>query len=82
MRIGSDFPKIRWEINDWVFLEPNALIGDVLLFSVSMYIGYQIYKRKDRLFYRWWSRFFFCFGFLRVKSSGSVIRRLSMTTFL
>lgn len=62
MRIGSDYPKIRWETNDWVFLEPNALIGDVLLFSVSMYLGYKIYQRKECLFYRWWSRFFFCFG--------------------
>jgi hypothetical protein len=65
MRIGSDYPKIRWETNDWVFLEPNALIGDVLLFSVSMYLGYKIYQRKDRLFFLWWSRvlvfFWVCF---------------------
>jgi hypothetical protein len=62
MRIGSDYPKIRWETNDWVFLEPNALIGDVLLFSVSIYFGYLIYQRKESRFYLWWSRFFFCFG--------------------
>jgi hypothetical protein len=62
MRIGSDYPKIRWETNDWVFLEPNALIGDIILFSVSMVIGYMIYQRKEQPFYLWWSRFFFCFG--------------------
>lgn len=63
MLIGTDFPKITWTVNGLTFLEPNALIGDVILTIVSFYFAIQLYPvRKKHPFYNWWYYFFISFG--------------------
>ncbi len=61
--IGQDFPKIEWHILGLDLLEPNAMIGDIVLFTTSLYIARQIDLNFGRhSFYRNWRRFFLCFG--------------------
>jgi hypothetical protein len=63
MLIGADFPKITWTINGITFLEPNALIGDLILTFVSFYIALQLrHKKSQHPFYKWWYLFFVSFG--------------------
>ncbi len=44
MRIGSDFEKIKFDFYGFHLLEPNAFIGDVLLFLIAMFLVYKIGK--------------------------------------
>jgi len=62
MRIGSDFDKIEWEFLGLNLLEPNALIGDFLLFSISMIFYVNTRKASTNLFLRYWSKFFLMFA--------------------
>ncbi|MEN9699544.1 MAG: hypothetical protein RLZZ301_742 [Bacteroidota bacterium] len=60
--IGKDFDKIEWNVAGFHFLEPNALVGDVCLFLLSMYL----YKRMNQFdpshFNTYWKRFYLFFG--------------------
>jgi hypothetical protein len=61
--IGQDFPKIEWHILGLDLLEPNAMIGDIILFTTSLYIAKLIDQNfSHHSFYRNWRRFFLCFG--------------------
>lgn len=62
MRIGSDFDKIEWEFLGMNLLEPNALIGDLLLFTIAIIFYVQIRKEATNLFVTYWSRFFLIFA--------------------
>lgn len=62
MRIGSDFDKIEWEFLGMNLLEPNALIGDLLLFTIAIVFYVQIRKEATNLFVTYWSRFFLIFA--------------------
>ena len=62
MRIGSDFDKIEWEFLGMNLLEPNALVGDLLLFTISIMFYLQIRKEATNLFVTYWSRFFLIFA--------------------
>lgn len=61
--IGQDFPKIEWHILGLDLLEPNAMLGDIILFTTSLILAGKIkkYKSSDS-FYQYWQRFFICFG--------------------
>jgi hypothetical protein len=43
-------------------LEPNALVGDLLLFTISIMFYVQIRREATNLFVTYWSRFFLIFG--------------------
>ncbi|MFM8963252.1 MAG: DUF6962 family protein [Sphingomonadales bacterium] len=61
--IGQDYPKIEWQFAGLDLLEPNALIGDLILFSTSLFLAAKIktnYPQND--FYSNWRRFYLVFG--------------------
>ncbi|MFM7006985.1 MAG: DUF6962 family protein [Flavobacteriales bacterium] len=61
--IGQDFPKIEWSIFGLDLLEPNAFIGDLLLFITSIILANKIKKQNNaHPFYKWWTQFFLLFG--------------------
>lgn len=64
MIIGADYPLIELQLFGFEFLEPNALIGDFILFIVAVALGLQINRRFPKTdFYRFWKYFFILFGF-------------------
>lgn len=61
--IGQDFEKIHFDICGFHFLEPNALIGDIILFGTSLLIAAKIKKITSKHpFYQNWRRFYLIFG--------------------
>ena len=61
--IGQDFPKIEWQFAGLDLLEPNAMIGDLILFSTALVLAGKIktnYPKGD--FYKNWRRFYLVFG--------------------
>ncbi len=46
MRIGSDFEKIKFDFYGFHLLEPNAFIGDMLLFFIAIFLAVKIGKYK------------------------------------
>ncbi len=61
--IGQDFPKLEWDFMGLQLLEPNAMIGDVILFSSSLYLAKQVLKMNAaHAFYKYWNRFYLWFG--------------------
>ena len=61
--IGQDFPKIAWDISGLKLLEPNAMIGDLVLFTTALFLAAQIRKIKNtHPFYQYWRLFFLWFG--------------------
>lgn len=61
--IGQDFPKIEWHFLGLDLLEPNAMIGDIVLFTTSLYIAKYIHQNLgNHSFYSNWRRFFIWFG--------------------
>lgn len=63
MLVGQDFPKITFEFMGYQLLEPNAFIGDLLLFLVSMYLLVATRSlQKETPFFKNWKRFYLVFG--------------------
>lgn len=63
MLVGEDFDKIEWQMGDWLFLEPNAFIGDTLLSVLVIILAFRVRKiSKDHAFYTNWFWFFIIFG--------------------
>lgn len=64
MRIGSDFPKIEFELFGLDLLEPNAVIGDTIILVMALYFAHKIanIKRKTS-FNNLWAWFYLFFGF-------------------
>lgn len=61
--IGQDFAKIEWPFLGLDLLEPNAFIGDVLLFVTALILAKKIQKQKNtHPFYKWWTQFYLLFG--------------------
>ena len=61
--IGQDFPKIEWHFLGLDLLEPNAIIGDVILFGLSLWIASTLQTRSgNHPFYSYWRKFFLWFG--------------------
>ena len=61
MLVGQDYPKIEFEFLGLELLEPNALIGDTLIFILSMYYYFLLKKRKGESFFIDQWRIFFNF---------------------
>lgn len=61
--IGQDFEKIPLDVWGFHFLEPNAMIGDIILFSCSLLLAARV-KRMGSAhpFYQNWQRFYLLFG--------------------
>lgn len=63
MLIGKDFDKIEFELFGLDLLEPNAFIGDTLIFILCIYLAI---KTKEHLskgpFFRYWYWFYLIFG--------------------
>ncbi|MEY2651254.1 MAG: hypothetical protein RLZZ321_346, partial [Bacteroidota bacterium] len=58
--IGQDFEKIHFDIWGFHFLEPNALIGDLILFSIAFYFSLKIKNLNNQHpFFKNWQRFYF-----------------------
>ena len=77
MLIGEDFAKITFEFNGLTLMEPNALITDILMGSISIYFATQLKKKKGRnSFFKYWSYFFLIFGI------GSILGGMAHTFFL
>ncbi|MBK9284899.1 MAG: hypothetical protein IPM51_11375 [Sphingobacteriaceae bacterium] len=63
MLIGSDFEKIKIEVFDLILLEPNAMLGDLILFCCAIYFAFQIKKTNEHSpFFKNWYWFFISFG--------------------
>jgi hypothetical protein len=63
MLIGSDFPKIEFELLGFHLLEPNTFIGDVFIFMFSIYALYRLNKLPVKsIFFLYWKWFFVVFG--------------------
>lgn len=65
MLIGKDYPKIEFELFGLELVEPNAFIGDVIIFAIALYFYLTIRKVKDHQsddFLRNWKRFYLWFG--------------------
>jgi len=61
--IGKDFDKIELNIWGLHFLEPNALFGDFLLFSMALFFAHRIKQlHSQHPFYLNWRRFYLLFG--------------------
>lgn len=61
--IGKDFEKIQLDIWGLHFLEPNAMIGDIILFIAALYFSSKIKNTNfEHPFLMNWSRFYLLFG--------------------
>ena len=59
MLIGEDFAKISFDFNGLTLLEPNALITDLLMGSISIFFALRLRKRKsEHAFLKYWYYFF------------------------
>lgn len=63
MLIGENYDKIEFEMFGLELLEPNAFIGDTLLFLFSLYFFYRIRTKQSNEFTRNWQGFYLLFGF-------------------
>lgn len=64
MRIGEDYDKIGFELFGLDLVEPNAMIGDSILFLTSIYFAYRVNKfGRTSPFFKMWTLFFVAFGF-------------------
>lgn len=63
MLIGENFEKIQFELFGLELLEPNAFIGDTLLFLVAHFFAIKTYNMGRTLpFFTQWTGFFLLFG--------------------
>jgi|LakMenEpi03Aug12_release.lakeMendotaPanAssembly.Ray.scaffolds.fasta_scaffold307934_1 hypothetical protein len=61
--IGQDFEKIHFDIWGFHFLEPNALIGDLILFGIAFYFSLKIKNLNNQHpFFKNWRRFYLLFS--------------------
>lgn len=64
MKIGEDFDKIQFDFMGLDLLEPNAFVGDTLIFLTTLFLAQRVrsYGLKNS-FYTNWYWFFILFGF-------------------
>ncbi|HNS42421.1 MAG TPA: hypothetical protein PKN22_06650 [Taishania sp.] len=66
MQIGTDFPKIEFQLFGLDLLEPNGFIGNFLIFLLSMYFYFKVKKIEQQGsndFLKNWRLFYLFFGF-------------------
>lgn len=63
MLIGQDFEKIEWDFMGLHLLEPNAMIGDIIIFVVALTLAFKVKTHSlHTAFFIHWKRFFVIFG--------------------
>lgn len=63
MLIGEDFDKIEFSLWGFNFVEPNAFIGDCLIFIVALILAFKTTKlNSTEPFFRYWRTFYLTFG--------------------
>jgi len=63
MLIGKDFEKIEWDFMGLHLLEPNAMIGDIIIFTVAISLAIRVHKHSQKTaFFNHWKWFFIIFG--------------------
>ena len=63
MLIGKDFEKIKIEVFDLILLEPNAMLGDLLIFILAIYYARKVKVFQNQTpFFSYWRMFFLTFG--------------------
>ena len=63
MLIGEDFEKISCQLFGFDFVEPNAFIGDTIIFLVAIYFAFRVKKFNiGDPFFKNWYFFFITFG--------------------
>jgi len=63
MLIGKDFEKIEWDFMGLHLLEPNAMIGDIIIFTLAITLAIKVKKHSKQLvFFTLWKWFFIIFG--------------------
>ena len=63
MLIGKDFEKIEWDFMGLHLLEPNAMIGDVIIFTVAIVLAIKVKTHAQHpAFFILWKWFFILFG--------------------
>lgn len=65
MLIGSDYPKIEFQLFGLDLLEPNGFVGNslIFIFSLIFYFKTKRLQVENHVFYRNWRLFFIFFGF-------------------
>lgn len=73
MLTGKDYPKIEFEVFGLDLVEPNAFIGDVIIFATALYFYVKLKKTENsgtddflknwKRFYLWFGISFLCGGF-------------------
>lgn len=63
MLIGVEYEKIEFQLFGLDLLEPNGVIGDLLIFGISMFFAYKIKQLGNNTpFFKLWRWFFIVFG--------------------
>lgn len=62
MLIGQDYPKIEVAFYGLKLLEPNAFLGDVILFLLCWYLAKRTFSMGQSPFYMYWGWFFATFS--------------------
>ena len=63
MLIGEEYDKIEFHLFGLDLLEPNGVLGDLIIFGISIYFAYKISKMGlNSPFFRLWMWFFIVFG--------------------
>ncbi len=64
MLIGQDYEKVPFELFGLDLVEPNAIIGDTILFLSAIFLAIKVKKlgKNDHPFFRNWYFFFIVFG--------------------
>lgn len=61
--IGQDFPKIEWHFAGLDLLEPNAMIGDFILFCTALFLAEKIKTNfPEHPFYINWRSYYIVFA--------------------
>lgn len=63
MLIGEEYDKIEFQAFGLDLLEPIGVLGDILIFTISVFFAYKIRKMENTSpFFRLWFWFFIVFG--------------------
>ena len=63
MLVGLEYDKIEFQLFGLNLLEPNGVIGDIVIFAISLFFAYKIKKMAiSTPFFNLWRWFFIVFG--------------------
>ncbi len=63
MIVGADFDKIEFKLFGFDLVEPNALIGDIILTFLALFFAFKVKSLKQKTpFFNYWYLFFISFA--------------------